>query len=217
MGQKVNPNCFRTAPTLYRNWSSILYADKDYSKKLFEDLKIRDVIKSKFRTAQISNICIKRSSSSVEVNIHAKKPGIIIGKSGNDIAKLKELLNKIVDNDIMINIYEIKKPALDANIVAQSIASQLENRVSFRKAMKTAMQNCLKQGGKGIRVECSGRLAGAEIARTEWYREGSVPLHTLRADIDYAKAQAMTMYGVIGVKLWIYRGEYDSDIGTHRE
>ena len=208
MGQKVNPHGFRVGPTLYKNWDSVLYAEKDYAEKLLQDLKIRSLIMKKYKLAQVSRVIIQRPSGNVVINIHAKKPGIIIGKSGSDIEQLKKDVQKIVSAEVFINIHEIKKPGVDAVVTAQTIAQQLENRVSFRKAMKTAIQNSFKQGGKGIKVACSGRLGGAEIARTEWYREGRVPLHTLRADIDYGTAEAMTTYGVIGIKVWIYRGEH---------
>lgn len=208
MGQKVNPHGFRVGPTLFKGWESVLYAEKDYAEKLHQDLQIRALINKKYKLAQVSRIIIQRPSNGIIINIHAKKPGIIIGKSGSDIEKLKMEVQKIAKSEVFINIHEIKKPGLDAINTAQSITQQLENRISFRKAMKTAIQNCFKQGGKGIKVACSGRLGGAEIARTEWYREGRVPLHTLRADIDYGAAEALTTYGIIGVKVWIYRGDY---------
>ncbi len=211
MGQKVNPHGFRVAPTLIKTWDSVLYADKKrYKVLLIQDLEIRNLINKDYVLAQVSKVLIERpSNKNVIINIYAKKPGIIIGKSGNDIGKLKKSIQKITSlEEIYINIHEVKKPNIDSNIIAQTIAMQLEKRVSFRKAMKTSIQACLKQGGIGIKVACSGRLAGAEIARTEWYREGRVPLHTLRADIDYAVAEAMTTYGVIGVKVWVYRGDH---------
>ena len=211
MGQKVNPHGFRVGPTLYENWDSVLYVEKDYAEKLFQDLKIRSLIMKKYKLAQVSKVIIQRPSGNIVINIYAKKPGIIIGKSGSDIEQLKKDVQKIASAEVFINIHEIKKPGVDAAVTAQTIAQQLENRVSFRKAMKTAIQNSFKQGAKGIKVACSGRLGGAEIARTEWYREGRVPLHTLRADIDYGTAEAMTTYGVIGVKVWIYRGEYNQN------
>jgi len=208
MGQKVNPHGFRVGPTLNKDWDSVLYAENDYAAKLLEDLKIRALITKRYKVAQVSRIIIHRTSSNVVINIHAKKPGIIIGKSGSDIEKLKKDAQAMVGCEVFINIHEVKKPALDSAITAQNITQQLESRVSFRKAMKTAMQNSMKQGAKGVKVACSGRLGGAEIARTEWYREGRVPLHTLRADIDYSTSEAHTTYGVIGVKVWIYRGDY---------
>lgn len=212
MGQKVNPHGFRVGPTLFKGWESVLYAKKDYAEKLHQDLKIRALINKKYKLAQVSRVVIQRPSNSIIVNIHAKKPGIIIGKSGADIEKLKIEVQKIANFEVFINIHEIKKPSIDAINVAQSIAQQLENRVSFRKAMKTAIQNSFKQGAFGIKIACSGRLGGAEIARTEWYREGRVPLHTLRADIDYGTAEALTTYGIIGVKVWIYRGDSNPQI-----
>ncbi len=210
MGQKVNPRGFRVGPTLNKDWDSVFYAENDYSKKLIEDLTIRSMIEKQFKIAQVSRVEIKRASANIVVNITAKKPGVIIGRSGSDIEKLKKDINKIVGVEVFINIIEVKKPAIDASIVAQTIASQLENRGSFRKSMKTAIQNSLKYGAEGIKISCSGRLGGAEIARTEWYREGRVPLHTLRADIDYCTAEANTTYGVIGIKVWIYKGIYNT-------
>ncbi len=208
MGQKVNPHGFRVGPTLNKDWDSVLYAENDYAAKLLEDFKIRALIVKRYKVAQVSRVIIHRSSNNVVINIHAKKPGIIIGKSGSDIEKLKKDAHAIVGCEVFINIHEVKKPALDSAITAQTITQQLESGVSFRKAMKIAMQNSMKQGAKGIKVSCSGRLGGAEIARTEWYREGRVPLHTLRDDIYYSTSEAHTTYGVIGVKVWIYRGDY---------
>ena len=212
MGQKVNPHGFRVGPTLIKGWDSILYAEKQYRFLFLQDLMIRNLINKLHVQAQISRILIERpSNKSVIINIYAKKPGVIIGKSGNDIEKLKKEVHKISPGDVYINIHEVKKAHIDAVIVAQTIAQQLEKRVSFRKAMKMAMQACFKQGGQGIRINCSGRLGGAEIARTEWYREGRVPLHTLRADIEYSVAEAKTTYGIIGVKVWIYKGDYNEN------
>ncbi|RYE05959.1 MAG: 30S ribosomal protein S3 [Rickettsiaceae bacterium] len=208
MGQKVNPHGFRVGPTLAKSWDSILYAEKNYKDLLLQDIKIRALIIKNHAQSQISRVIIERpSNNNIVINIHAKKPGVIIGKSGNDIEKLKQDIQKIFTGEIYINIHEVKKPTLDAAIISQTITSQLEKRVSFRKAMKMAIQACLKQGGLGIKISCSGRLGGAEIARTEWYREGRVPLHTLRADIDYSTSKAMTTYGVIGVKVWVYKGD----------
>ncbi|MDR0774337.1 MAG: 30S ribosomal protein S3 [Rickettsia sp.] len=211
MGQKVNPHGFRVGPTLIKGWDSVLYADKKHYKVLLiQDLEVRNLVNKNYVQAQVSRVLIERpSNKNVIINIFAKKLGVITGKSGNDIDKLKKYVQKITGlEEIYINIHEVKKPNIDSNIIAQTIAMQLEKRVSFRKAMKTAIQACFKQGGLGIKVACSGRLAGAEIARTEWYREGRVPLHTLRADIDYATAEAMTTYGVIGIKVWVYRGDH---------
>jgi small subunit ribosomal protein S3 len=212
MGQKVNPHGFRVGPTLFKGWDSVLYAEKDYAEKVLQDFNIRSLIRKKYKLAQVGRILIQRSSSNVIVNIPAKKPGIIIGKSGADIEKLKRDIQKIVSSEVFINIHEIKKPGIDGSIIAQTIAQQVENRGSYKKAMKTVMQNSIKQGAKGIKVACAGRLSGAEIARTEWYREGRVPLHTLRADIDYATASANTTYGVIGIKVWVYKGDFNKKI-----
>lgn len=209
MGQKVNPHGFRVGPTLIKGWDSILYARNNYSDLFLQDISIRNLINKGYNQAQISRIVIERpSNKSIIINIHARKPGVIIGKSGNDIEKLKKDIQNLTSHEIYINIHEIKKPNIDAAIIAQTIATQLEKRVSFRKAMKMAMQASFKQGGLGIKISCSGRLGGAEIARTEWYREGRVPLHTLRADIEYSLAEAITTYGVIGVKVWVYKGDY---------
>lgn len=209
MGQKVNPNGLRVGPTLIKGWDSVLYAEKEYGDFLVQDLKIRKLIQKECALAMISKVIIERpSNKSVVVNIHANRPGLIIGKSGTDIEKLKKLIMNIANTEVFINIHEVKKPDIDSTLVAQGIAQQLEKRVSFRRAMKRAMQACIKQGAKGIRVNVSGRLGGAEIARTEWYREGRVPLHTLRADISYSTAEANTTYGVIGVKVWIYKGDF---------
>ena len=209
MGQKVDPRGFRTGPTLIRGWDSVMYAEKNYGDLLIQDLKIRKLVNLRCASANVSRVVIERvSGKSVIVNIHARRPGVIIGKSGGDIEKLKKDIVKMTGTEVYINIHEVKKPDIDGALVAQGIAAQLEKRVSFRRAMKRAMQSAFKQGAKGIRVEVSGRLGGAEIARTEWYREGRVPLHTLRADIDYATAEAHTTYGVIGVKVWVYKGEF---------
>ena len=211
MGQKIDPRIFRTSPKLNRNWVSVFYAESDYSNLLIQDLRIRELIAKKYRLAEISNTFIERpSSKKIIVNIHVKKPGIIIGKSGKDIDSLKKDISKISNVEVYINIHKVNKPDLDAKIVAQAIAEQLEKRISFRKAMKRSIQSAMKQGAKGIRVNCAGRLGGAEIARMEWYREGRVPLHTLRADIDYATDRARTTYGVIGIKVWIYKGDVDA-------
>lgn len=209
MGQKVNPNGLRVGPTLIKNWDSILYSEKDYGKLVIQDIKIRTFVQKECSLAMISRVLIERpSNKSVVVNIYAKKPGLIIGKSGADIDQLKKSLMSMTKTEVFINIHEVKKPDTDAAIIAQNIALQLEKRVSFRKAMKRAMQACMKQGAKGIRVNVAGRLGGAEIARTEWYREGRVPLHTLRADIGYSTAEANTTYGVLGIKVWVYKGDF---------
>ncbi len=208
MGQKVNANGLRVGPTLLKNWDSIFYAEANYGNYLIQDIKIRKLINKECAQAQVSKVIIERpSNKSLVISIHVRKPGVIIGKSGADIEKLKKLIAKISEGDIFINVHEVKKPDIDATLIAKTVASQLEKRGSFRRAMKKSMQSCLKQGAKGIKISCSGRLGGAEIARTEWYREGRVPLHTLRADIEYATAEANTTYGVIGVKVWVYKGD----------
>lgn len=209
MGQKVNPNGLRVGPTLHRGWESIFFSKGDFAKLTVEDIKIRDMVKKTLSQSGISRVIIERSpGKSVVVNIHAKKPGSIIGKGGSEIESLKKRIVNIVNQEVFINIHEVKKPDVDANIVAFTIAQQIEKRGSYRRAMKKAMQTSLKGGAKGIKVCVSGRLSGAEIARSEWYREGRVPLHTLRADIDYATSEAATTYGVIGVKVWVYRGDF---------
>lgn len=210
MGQKVNPNIFRVGPNLGKNWQSVFYAKKNYADLLIEDIKIRSFIKNKYSNGQISKVTIERTSNSnVVINIHAKKPVVIIGKGGSDLKVLKESIAKFSNSSIHLNVHEVTRPDADASLVAQSIVAQIEKRVSFRRAMKMAMQSCMKQSKvKGVKVACSGRLGGAEIARAEWAKEGRVPLHTIRADIDYALAEAMTTYGVIGVKVWIYKGDY---------
>ena len=212
MGQKVDPRILRTSPTLGRNWESIFYAEHSYRNVLIQDFNIRKLINKNCASSMVSKIIIERpSNKKIVINIYASRPGIIIGKSGQDIETLKKDVFKISKiAEIFINIHEVKKPDLDAKIVAQNIAKQLEKRVSYRKALKKAIQSAMKQGAKGVRISCSGRLGGAEIARTEWYREGRVPLHTLRAAIDYSKGQALTTYGVIGLKVWIYKGDIDN-------
>ena len=207
MGQKVNPIGFRVG--INKNWDSIWFAsrDKEYADQLHEDLNIRKYLKKNLENAAISKIVVERSAKKVRVMIHTAKPGIVIGRKGADIEKIKNAVSKLVKGEVSLNIVEIKKPELDATLIAESVAQQLERRIAFRRAMKRAIQSCLKLGGQGIRINCSGRLGGAEIARMEWYREGRVPLHTLRADIDYGTARANTTYGVIGVKVWVYKGE----------
>jgi small subunit ribosomal protein S3 len=213
MGQKVCAHGFRVGPRLIKGWDSVLYAERNYKTLFIQDLRVRELINKNCNQAQISRILIERpSNKSVIINIYAKKANIIIGKGGNEIDKLKKAIEKMTSLDeVYINIHEVRKSNIDAPIVAQTIALQLEKRISFRKAMKTAIQGAFKQGALGIRVSCSGRLGGAEIARTEWYIEGRMPLHTLRADIDYSTAEAITTYGVIGVKVWIYKGEYNEN------
>ncbi|KJV55261.1 ribosomal protein S3 [Orientia chuto str. Dubai] len=207
MGQKVNPCIFRIGPNLPRNWESVLYAKNNYSDFLLKILKIRKIINQEYRLAQITKIVIEwPSNKNIIINIDAKKVGVIIGKSGSDIEKLKKKIAEITFADVSINIREIKKPEIEEVFIAQTIAQQLERRQSFKKVMKKAIQASIKQGAKGIKIICSGRLGGVEIARSESYKEGRVPLHTIRADVRYATAEAVTTYGVIGVKVWIYNG-----------
>ena len=206
MGQKINPIGFRLG--INRSWDSIWYAKKnDYSKFLIEDYKIRQYIRKNIVNSGVSEIIIERSSKKCSVSIHTSRPGFVIGKKGADIAKIKSKISKITDSEVYVNIKEIKKPELNAYLVAENIAQQLVKRISYRRAMKRAMQSTMRLGAKGIKVCVSGRLAGNEIARTEWLREGSVPLHTLRANLDYSESEALTTYGIIGVKVWIYKGE----------
>ncbi|MDZ4322989.1 MAG: 30S ribosomal protein S3 [Alphaproteobacteria bacterium] len=205
MGQKVNPIGLRLG--INRTWDSRWYARHNYGKLLHQDLKLRDFIRVRLAQAGVSKIVIERPAKKALVTIHTARPGIVIGKKGADIEKLKGELSKIVGTDVSLNILEIRKPELDAKLAADSIAQQLERRVTFRRAMKRAMQGAMKLGAKGIRINVSGRLGGTEIARMEWYREGQVPLHTFRADIDYGEGVAKTTYGIIGVKVWIYKGD----------
>ncbi|MGV6812839.1 MAG: 30S ribosomal protein S3 [Brevirhabdus sp.] len=206
MGHKVNPIGMRLQ--VNRTWDSRWYADtKDYGDLLLEDIKMREFINKECKQAGVSRIIIERPHKKCRVTIHTARPGVIIGKKGADIETLRKKLAAMTDSELHLNIVEVRKPELDAQLVAQSIADQLERRVSFRRAMKRAVQNAMRMGALGIRVNVAGRLGGAEIARTEWYREGRVPLHTLRADIDYAHAEGMTPYGIIGIKVWIFKGE----------
>ena len=205
MGQKVNPIGLRLG--INKTWDSRWYAKGNYGEKLHQDLKIRAYLKKKLNSAGISKIVIERSGKVATVSIHTARPGIVIGKKGADIEVMKKELSQFTKDEIKINIIEIRKPEMDAVLVAEGIAQQLERRVSFRRAMKRAVQSTMRLGAGGIRINCAGRLGGAEIARTEWYREGRVPLHTLRADVDYGIASAHTTYGVIGIKVWIYKGE----------
>ena len=206
MGQKVHPKGIRLG--IIKRHSSIWFAEgTEYAEKLNADLRVRDFIRKKLSNASVSAIDIERPAQSARVIIHTARPGIVIGKKGEDVERMRNELKEFMGVPVHINIEEIRKPELDAYLVALSVAGQLERRVMFRRAMKRAMQNAMRTGAKGIRIQVSGRLGGAEIARTEWYREGRVPLHTLRADIDYAEAQAHTTYGVIGVKVWIFKGE----------
>lgn len=206
MGQKVNAIGFRIG--INQETESLWFAEKDYASQLHEDLKIRDYIKKTLIQAAISRIEIQRLAKKINITIHTAKPGVVIGKKGSDIEKIKTNLKKFSSCDFHLNIVEIRKPESNAILIAESIATQLEKRISFRRAMKKAMQSALRYGALGIRINCAGRLGGAEIARTEWYREGRVPLHTLRANIEYGVARANTTYGVIGVKVWVYKGDF---------
>jgi len=206
MGQKVNPIGIRIG--INRGWDSIWFAKKkDYGKLLIEDYKIRDYIKKNIVNSGVANVVIERTAKKCIVSIHTSRPGFVIGKKGSDVDKIKKNLSKISSSEISLNIKEIKKPELNAYLVAENIAQQLVKRIAYRRTMKRAIQSALRLGGKGVRVCLAGRLAGNEIARTEWLREGSVPLHTFRADVDYAEAEALTTYGIIGIKVWIYKGE----------
>ena len=206
MGQKVNPIGLRLG--INRGWDSVWYAKKkDFGNYLIEDFKIREYIRKNVVNSGVSKVMIERTSQKCFVTIYTSRPGFVIGKKGSDVEKIKKNISKITSSEVSLNIKEIKKPELNAYLVAENIAQQLVKRIAYRRAMKRAMQSTLRLGAKGIRVCLAGRLAGNEIARTEWLREGSVPLHTFRADVDYAEAEALTTYGLIGVKVWIYKGE----------
>ena len=206
MGQKVNPVGLRLG--INRTWDSRWFADRhEYGQLLHEDLKIREFLLDKLKQAGVARIIIERPHKKCRVTIHSARPGVVIGKKGADIEKLKADLGKFTKSEVHLNIVEIRKPEVDAHLIAESIAQQLERRVSFRRAMKRAVQSALKLGALGIRINCGGRLGGAEIARVEWYREGRVPLHTLRADVDYGVGTAFTTYGTCGIKVWIFKGE----------
>jgi small subunit ribosomal protein S3 len=205
MGHKVNPIGLRLG--INRTWDSRWYAGQDYARLLHDDLKLRETLKDRLKSAGISKVVVERPAKKPRVTIHAARPGVVIGKKGADIDQLRKELSTKAGAEVSLNILEIRKPELDATLVAESIAQQLERRVAFRRAMKRAVQSAMRLGALGIRINCSGRLGGAEIARMEWYREGRVPLHTLRADIDYGIATAKTTYGTCGVKVWIFKGE----------
>jgi small subunit ribosomal protein S3 len=205
MGQKVNPIGLRLG--INRTWDSRWFASKDYASLLHEDIEIRDFLKERLAQAGISRIIIERPAKKARVTIHSARPGVVIGKKGADIEKLRSDLAKLTNSEVALNIVEIRKPEIDSTLIAENIAQQLERRVAFRRAMKRAVQSAMRLGAQGIRINCSGRLGGAEIARMEWYREGRVPLHTLRADIDYGVATAFTTFGTCGVKVWVFKGE----------
>ena len=205
MGQKVHPTGFRLG--ISKVWNSRWFAEKEYSKLLQEDLRIRKFLKQRLSHAGISKIEIERVGAKIQLSVHTARPGIIIGRKGAEIDNLKQEIQKMASQEVFINIVEVRKAEVDAQLVADNIANQLVRRVSFRRAMKRSVTSALKFGGQGIRIACAGRLGGAEMARREWYREGKVPLHTLKADIDYGTAEARTTYGIIGVKVWIYKGD----------
>ncbi|MGF7163383.1 small subunit ribosomal protein S3 [Rhodoligotrophos appendicifer] len=206
MGQKINPTGFRLG--INRTWDSRWYADRgEYARLLHEDLKIKDFLKTSLKQAGVSKVVIERPHKKCRVTIHTARPGVVIGKKGADIEKLRKKIGEYTTSDVHLNIVEVRKPEMDSQLLAENIAQQLERRVAFRRAMKRAVQSAMRLGAQGIRITCGGRLGGAEIARTEWYREGRVPLHTLRADIDFGVATAHTAYGTIGIKVWIFKGE----------
>lgn len=205
MGQKTHPVGFRLGTI--KTWDSRWYADKNYARDLHEDLRIRKFLKKRLKNAQVSRIIIERAAAKAKVFVYAARPGMIIGKRCAGLEDLKKELRKVTGTEVFLNIIEVRKVELDAQLVGENIAAQLEKRVSFRRAMKKAVQGTMRAGAKGVRIQCSGRLGGADMGRREWYREGRVPLHTLRADIDYGLAQAKTTYGIIGVKVWIFKGE----------
>ena len=210
MGQKTHPVGFRLG--VIRTWSSKWYQEKDFAKWLHEDIKLKTFIKGKLSHAGVSAIEVERAASKTKINIHTARPGIVIGKRGAGVETLKKDVQRLTDNEVFLNIQEVRKAEVNAQLVAESIATQLERRVAFRRAMKKSVQTAMKFGAKGIKVHCAGRLGGAEMSRREWYREGRVPLHTLRADVEYGFAEAKTTYGIIGVKCWIYKG----DVATGR-
>lgn len=210
MGQKVHPTGIRLG--IVKDHTSVWYANsKEYASKLVNDLEVREFIEKALAHASVSRVVIERPAQTARITIHTARPGIVIGKKGEDVEKLRQTLSAKMGVPVHINIEEIRKPDLDAKLVAQNVAQQLERRVMFRRAMKRVVQNAMRQGAEGVKVQVSGRLGGAEIARSEWYREGRVPLHTLRADIDYATYEASTTYGIIGVKVWIFKGEILGD------
>ncbi len=210
MGQKVNPLGLRLNIT--RTWDSIWYADKEYARYLFEDQKIRKFLKKRLYHAGLAKTIIERTGEKVRIKLYTARPGIVIGKKGAEIENLKKELEKLIAKTVTLDIQEVRRPEADAQLVAESIATQLERRVAFRRAMKKAVNSAQRFGVKGIKISCSGRLGGAEMSRCEWVREGRVPLHTLRADVDYALAEANTTYGIIGVKVWIFKGEVLEDV-----
>jgi small subunit ribosomal protein S3 len=212
LGQKVHPNGFRLGVT--KTWDSRWFSQKDFGDFLIEDLKLREFVKKRLSQASISKMEVERAAGKIRLVIHTARPGIVIGPKGSEIEKLRREVLSMTDKDVIIDVKEIRKPEIDAQLVAENVAQQLERRIAFRRAMKKAVTSSLKSGAKGIRIATAGRLGGAEMARREWYREGRVPLHTLRADIDYGFAEARTTYGVIGVKVWVFKGEIISTAST---
>jgi small subunit ribosomal protein S3 len=205
LGQKTNPIGFRLG--INKTWKSLWFDERNFAKKLSEDMMLRQYVQNRLNNAGISQVEIKRTPKRITLTIHTARPGIVIGKKGTEVDKLKEELQRLTSQEVQLNIHEIKRPELDAVLVADNVARQLEGKVSFRRAMKRAITSTMRMGAEGVRIRCAGRLGGAEMARTEQYKEGRIPLHTLRADIDYARATAMTTYGTIGVKVWICKGE----------
>jgi small subunit ribosomal protein S3 len=205
MGQKVNPIGLRLG--INRTWLSRWYGDRDYANTLHEDFKLREFLQKKLKQAGIARIIIERAAKKARITIHAARPGVVIGKKGADIENLRKEVSKMTDGEVSLNLVELRKPELEAQLIAEGITNQLERRVAFRRAMKRAVQSAMRLGAQGIRINAGGRLGGAEIARTEWYREGRVPLHTLRADVDYGFAEAYTTYGICGVQVWVYKGD----------
>ncbi|MGH7832164.1 MAG: 30S ribosomal protein S3 [Candidatus Binatia bacterium] len=205
MGQKTHPKVFRIG--VIESWDSKWFADREYAELLHEDFKVKKFLKTRLYHAGISKIEIERAANKAKINIYTARPGIVIGKKGAEIEKLKQEMARLTDREIYINIHEVRRPDLDAQLVSENVALQLERRVAFRRAMKESVSRAVRMGAQGIKIQCAGRLGGTEIARTEWYREGRVPLHTLRADISYGFAESKTTYGIIGVKVWIFRGE----------
>lgn len=214
MGQKVHPVGIRLG--IVKNWTSTWYAGGQYASYLNVDLKVRSYLEKKLAAAGVSRIQIERPAANARITIHTARPGVIIGKKGGDVDELRQQVSVMMGVPVYISIEEVRKPELDACLVAQSVAQQIERRVMFRRAMKRAVQSAMRQGALGIKITISGRLGGAEIARTEWHREGRVPLHTLRADIDYATAEAKTTYGIIGIKVWIFKGEIFTKLGQDK-
>ncbi len=205
MGQKVHPLGFRVG--INRGWESVWYADKDFGSKLRQDIELRKYVKARLKHAHVSRIVIERPTDKIKISVHTARPGVVIGKKGSEIEALRRDLMYRIGQEVQVYIVEVRRPEAEAQLVAENIAMQLERRIAFRRAMKRAVQSALRMGAKGVRINCSGRLGGADIARMEWYREGRVPLHTIRADVGYGFAEAKTTYGIVGVKVWVFNGE----------